>query len=879
MRYAPLIIGNLGFRMKRGGSIALLSAALFVASTAYAQIFDGEWRGSGGCGIGNIDRYTITLSVQNASVVGTASSFGQKSGFLPDGFTFRGQIDSANGLIALSESANRYDGKVSGRQIILTGSAGGMPCRYTLAYAGAPQVAAGPPNPQPAAPAPAVQDRANPAAQQPAMGQFAPDVRSLPTEAAKPSPPTDPARTAFIGQSAQEMASLQRALAVLGLYRGDLDGVYGPGTAGAIDAWQRTQGRPTTGYLDVAESDRLKQQALAQLGGTPTPPIGAQSPPIGAQSVAPKPTLAEAEPRPTTATSSIKVGTVFWLSTKGVGRTVVAVTVPQAGIMKIDYRITPANAAEVCQRQDQLQSGTTGHRACVEETLSKNGRIDSLLVNCGARTITTSSEVYQRSSDTPLRRDGNEGFWWGTTNKNYLLKGDEVFRLSCGQVGDSLKSSTNPVTASNDQSVVAAPPPPSTSAPNRIEWTQLLGTWVPRNTYTAERCSGKSPYPPPDNYIGISQSSIALYEGGCNIAGMTRISETTFRVSMRCGEFNDRSVAKTQTIGMSDGMLFVDNTPYVRCTLPGFSPAAPLTTAPQASVPTAQPPSTPPAPTVSFRDLGDIQSLERSRITETANPSLPIEVLVLVAAEGTKVVLGCTNVGARPDEARPSVYVAGPTESPTNFRWGILKAANGKRELFGDEIRAQTVKTSSGDLVKLELSEGQRAELSVIVGGYRSNSDGFYVVWRSANELVGFKLNPLGAKVRQEYFNMIMSCSPGVAATIAAEREQKQQEAMLAELVNNACPCRGWFQMAERLGFPVPNTDKSAIDEASRMANRIRSGPEDSNRAWREESWASECSTLIANLVRQAGNEPNLVRREADSCRAIASYWRTLKKQ
>lgn len=586
--------------MKRVGLIPLLSAGLFVASTAYAQTFDGDWRGSGGCGIGNIDRYTITLSVQNASVVGTASSFGQKSGSLPDAFAFRGQIDSATGSVALSEAANRYDGKVTGRQMALAGSASGMTCRYTLAYVGASQVAAAPPNLQPAAPAPAVQDQAPPAPLRPAMGQAVPAAKPLPTDAPKPSPPTDPARTAFIGQSAQEMTSVQRALTVLGLYRGDLDGIYGPGTSGAIEAWQRSQGLPPTGYLTMTDSDRLRQQAVARLGGSSAPSIGAQP-------VAPKPQVAEAETRSVIGTSTIKVGTVFWLSTKGVGRTVVAVTVPQAGLVKIDYRITSASASEFCQRQDQLQPGTTSHRACVEKTLPKNGQVESLVVNCGARTITSSGVLYQRSNDTPLRRDGNEGFWWGT-NKNGMLRADEVFRLSCGVGNDSPPNSPNPVRAPNDQSATATPPqssdtkPAIPSASRQIEWGQLLGTWVPQDTFSAERCSGNSPYPPPDNYVHIiSQSRIGLYEGGCDISEAARASANSFRVMMRCGDFNDRSQSRVQSMGISEGRLFIDRTPYVRCNLPGL---ASTTASPDRTRPGNVPPSQPPATASRQTDSG-----------------------------------------------------------------------------------------------------------------------------------------------------------------------------------------------------------------------------------------------------------------------------------
>lgn len=186
----------------------------------------------------------------------------------------------------------------------------------------------------------------------------------------------------------------------------EIGDAYGPGTNGGIEAWQRSQQLPLTGYLTAVESDRLKNQALAMLDGrTPT---SKSSPPVaGATSLPAQPShqspaiSGSTESSTRSPASPIKAGTVFWLSASGIGHTVIVSSVPQAGVIRVDFNISSANAAEFCERKDQLQAGTAKHRLCVEMSRSKSGKIDSLLINCRAQTITTGGEVSREVMKRP----------------------------------------------------------------------------------------------------------------------------------------------------------------------------------------------------------------------------------------------------------------------------------------------------------------------------------------------------------------------------------------------------------------------------------------------------------------------------------------------
>ncbi|MDE2905936.1 MAG: SUMF1/EgtB/PvdO family nonheme iron enzyme [Acidobacteriota bacterium] len=82
---------------------------------------------------------------------------------------------------------------------------------------------------------------------------------------------------------------LQQALEAAGFDPGGADGVFGPRTRAAIRSWQSSWGRRTTGYLDAAQVDALRDR------GTSPPP-------------------ATTSPSPASANSSAEVEVVFWQS-------------------------------------------------------------------------------------------------------------------------------------------------------------------------------------------------------------------------------------------------------------------------------------------------------------------------------------------------------------------------------------------------------------------------------------------------------------------------------------------------------------------------------------------------------------------------------------
>lgn len=62
-------------------------------------------------------------------------------------------------------------------------------------------------------------------------------------------------------------AALQTALKVLGVYAGEVDGIYGPATVEAVMAFQTSKALTPTGYVDAATADALAA-ALTAKGGT-----------------------------------------------------------------------------------------------------------------------------------------------------------------------------------------------------------------------------------------------------------------------------------------------------------------------------------------------------------------------------------------------------------------------------------------------------------------------------------------------------------------------------------------------------------------------------------------------------------------------------------
>ncbi|KHQ53354.1 peptidoglycan-binding domain-containing protein [Mameliella alba] len=76
------------------------------------------------------------------------------------------------------------------------------------------------------------------------------------------APAISPAKAeASLALDATARREIQRSLTQLGHRTGGIDGIFGPGTRGAITAWQRQSGTDPTGYLDAAQVARLAKEA------------------------------------------------------------------------------------------------------------------------------------------------------------------------------------------------------------------------------------------------------------------------------------------------------------------------------------------------------------------------------------------------------------------------------------------------------------------------------------------------------------------------------------------------------------------------------------------------------------------------------------------
>jgi peptidoglycan hydrolase-like protein with peptidoglycan-binding domain len=62
--------------------------------------------------------------------------------------------------------------------------------------------------------------------------------------------------------------ALQTSLSGAGYYDGEIDGVYGPATVGAVEALQQAHGLPSTGTVDKATADALQDDLAAKGGAT-----------------------------------------------------------------------------------------------------------------------------------------------------------------------------------------------------------------------------------------------------------------------------------------------------------------------------------------------------------------------------------------------------------------------------------------------------------------------------------------------------------------------------------------------------------------------------------------------------------------------------------
>jgi hypothetical protein len=70
------------------------------------------------------------------------------------------------------------------------------------------------------------------------------------------------------GDTGSAVEQLQADLAEAGVYRGAIDGIYGPGTAQAVSAFQRQQNLPVDGVVGAQTWQALRDQPLSIIWGT-----------------------------------------------------------------------------------------------------------------------------------------------------------------------------------------------------------------------------------------------------------------------------------------------------------------------------------------------------------------------------------------------------------------------------------------------------------------------------------------------------------------------------------------------------------------------------------------------------------------------------------
>jgi len=92
-------------------------------------------------------------------------------------------------------------------------------------------------------------------------GYYAAEARSRIAALQPPEPQLTPEEVeAALGLTRNQKRDIQRDLEVLSYYTSGIDGLFGPGSRGAIRAWQQANGLPVTGHLDAAQIQRLSDQ-------------------------------------------------------------------------------------------------------------------------------------------------------------------------------------------------------------------------------------------------------------------------------------------------------------------------------------------------------------------------------------------------------------------------------------------------------------------------------------------------------------------------------------------------------------------------------------------------------------------------------------------
>ena len=116
---------------------------------------------------------------------------------------------------------------------------------------------------------------------------------------------------------------------------------------------------------------------------------------------------------------AIEVGDVFFVS-NGTGNTVISIIKGDADSVDIVAQSLQANAAEYCERYEQLKPSSAKMRECTKQN---TGEPRSFKVICRTRTIITDSGSYRPGT--------SGGPWVSVANPNWIIQGDDLYDQTC----------------------------------------------------------------------------------------------------------------------------------------------------------------------------------------------------------------------------------------------------------------------------------------------------------------------------------------------------------------------------------------------------------------------------------------------------------------
>ena len=116
---------------------------------------------------------------------------------------------------------------------------------------------------------------------------------------------------------------------------------------------------------------------------------------------------------------AIDVGDVFFVS-NGTGNTVISIMKRDTDSVDIVAQSLRANAAEYCERYEQLKPLSEKMLECTKQNISKPR---SFKVICSTRTIITDSGSYRPGT--------SGGPWVSVANPNLIMQGDDLYEQTC----------------------------------------------------------------------------------------------------------------------------------------------------------------------------------------------------------------------------------------------------------------------------------------------------------------------------------------------------------------------------------------------------------------------------------------------------------------